>query len=236
MVERELHARENEVRELREELSKAEWYNEALLRELSEVRAGTSAKLSPELCSQVHTVKEIVLGRQTGGYDQDRCPGDDALQVVVEPRDPDGHALKAPGELHVTLLQVDAGGVKTPISSWDVPPDQLRRTWRQGLLSTGYHVILPWKVPPTTSKMRVVVQFILADGRVFEADKDFTIRLPPGTEPRGPALPTLPSEPVEPLPLPRKAEPSTGPSVSAKPTAVRGPATILRPVPAGTVP
>jgi hypothetical protein len=198
LVEAELRTRENEVRELRAELLRAESTNDALQREIHAAHTSGTSKVSPELASQMYTLKEVVLGRQTGGIDEDSQPGDEALQVVLEPRDPDGHAIKAPGTLHVEALQIGGEGLKTPLSSWDVSPDQLRRTWRSGLFATGYFVVLPWKVWPTSTRLRVVARFTLPDDRVFEADKDVTIRLPPQ-----PKVPASPAPAPAPLPPPR---------------------------------
>src|SRR5205823_5874787 len=99
----------------------------------------------------------------------DRQPGDEALLVVVEPRDEQDQRIKAPGAVHVEALEVNSEGLKSPLSSWDVLPEQLRRAWREGLFGTGYYVILPWKVWPTCPQLRVVVRFTLSDGRAFEA-------------------------------------------------------------------
>jgi hypothetical protein len=218
LVEAELRSREAESRQLRDELYRSESYNYALQRELHDLRSGTPAKLTPELATQVYTVQEVVLGRGTGGYDDDGVPGDEGLEVVLEPRDPDGHAIKAPGTLYVEVLQIPPEGVKLPLSSWEIPANQLRRTWRSGLLSTGYFVVLPWKNWPTTSKLRVTARFILTDGRVFEADKDVAIRLPPGVNARpsagvAAALAPLPL-PVDldvPLPAPDPRSPCVPP-------------------------
>jgi len=208
LVEAELRTRERELRETRAELSNSEAYNQALQSEIRDVRKESCSKLTPEHASQIYTIREVVLGRQTGGYDDDNLPGDEALQVVLEPRDPDGHAIKAPGHLRVTALEINPEGLKTPLSTWEIPPQELRRAWRNGLLSTGYYVVLPWKNWPTTPRMRVVAQFILADGRVFEADKDVTIRLrpdlqhlmPPGSSPHAvpPVMPPADAPTIEP--------------------------------------
>jgi hypothetical protein len=220
LVEAELRTRESELRKLKDELYRTELYNEALQREVNGFRAGATAKITPELASQTYTLKEIVLARQTGGYDDDGRPGDEALQVVLEPRDPDGHAIKAPGSLHINVLQISREGLKTPLSSWDITPEHLRRTWRSGLFSTGYYVVLPWKVWPTSSKLRVVARFRLPDDRFFEADKDITIRLPPGVEEKhGPILiPEVSPEPIWPegelFPAPRTVPPDA-PSTEA---------------------
>src|SRR5438309_5871388 len=197
LVEAELRPRARELRESRADLNQSEAYNQALQSELHDVRSSSSSKLTPERASQIYTIREVVLGRQTGGYDDDNIPGDEALQVVLEPRDPDGQAIKAPGHLRVTALETSPEGLKTPLSTWEISPQELRRTWRNGLLSTGYYVVLPWKNWPTSSRLRVVAQFVLADGRVFEADKDVTIRLRPDlrlSTPPGSAPHTVPSQ------------------------------------------
>src|SRR6266851_4423438 len=117
LVEAELRTRERELRETREELDRSELYNHALQSEMGDLRKseygrpGSGAArtpLTPERASQIYTLKEIVLGRQTGGYDDDNIPGDEALQIVLEPRDPDGQAIKAPGHLRVTALQISS--------------------------------------------------------------------------------------------------------------------------------
>lgn len=217
-VESELRRRETEVHELRDELDNVQAFNDALHRELAVLRqpaphqpAKPQAALPQaapsvgivETISVPNTIKEIVLNRQTGGLDTDRCTGDDALQVVVEPRDQDGHALKVPGTMLVSVQEILPEGIKRPLSTWEVSDEQLRRSWKTGLFGSGFYVTLPWKCPPSTEKLRVTVQFTLADSRLFEADKDITVRLPPESQ-RKPVI--APPAPHEELPLPRRAE------------------------------
>jgi hypothetical protein len=210
LVEAELRSRENDMRELRADLARAEAHSEALMRELSSLRQGTAVKVSPELASQTYTLKDITLGRGTGGIDEDGCPGDEGLEIVVEPRDGDGHTIKAPGSIHVDALEISPEGLKVPLSSWDLTPEQVRHSWRSGLLSTGYFIVLPWKNWPSSEELRVIVRFALADGRLFEADKDITIRLTPEARRKTPppdagdGIPSL--EPMPVLPPPRKLE------------------------------
>jgi len=210
-VEAELRSREGDLREMRADLARSESQNEALVRELASIRQGTAAKISPELASQTYTLKQITLGRGTGGLDEDDCPGDEALQIVLEPRDGDGHTIKAPGSVHVEALEISPQGVKMPLSAWDLTPDQVRHTWRSGLLSTGYFIRLPWKSWPASEKLRVITQFTLVDGRLFEADKDVTIHLTAPTRRKTTPLPdpangTGPIETGPLLPPPRKLE------------------------------
>jgi hypothetical protein len=212
LLEAELRTRDNDVRELKDELYRRECENEALMREMHAVRQGGAARLTPEQAAQTYRLKQIAIGRGTGGVDNDNCPGDEALQVVVEPKDCDGHTIKAPGALHIEALAISPEGLKTPFSTWDVPPDQVRRSWRSGLFSTGYSLVLPWKEWPANEKVRVVARFSVSDGRLFEAEKDVTVHLTPENKRKPLPLmdPSTPgpdlSLPPESLPHPRKIE------------------------------
>jgi hypothetical protein len=228
LVEAELRVKDRDLRELHAELERTDAYNQYLQRELGHLQQAHPGDPIVEGVSPF-AVKNLTLGRQTGGVDEDRCPGDEALQVIVEPRDCDNHVLKAAGMAQVHAVEITPEGVKRPLSTWQVDAESLRKSWRTGLLSTGYFLTLPWKVTPTTQKMRVVVQFVGQDNRLFEADRDITLRLipeaqrkdfpvmPPATNPDPtPAPPPLPdpapvlpqpSEGADSLPTPRKAEP-----------------------------
>jgi hypothetical protein len=201
LVESELRARDADLRMLREEMERLKADNEALHFQLHAIHQPTPAV--PAVAEPPGAIKRVTLGRQTGGYDNDNCPGDEALQVVLEPRDCDGHAIKASGTLLVQALELTPQGIKKPLCAWQVPPEELRRGWRNGFLSTGYFVQLPWKAFPCTEKVRVVVNFVLPDSRVFEAEKDVIVRLVP--LPRQPQLP--PPDLIE-LPLTKGTAPN----------------------------
>ncbi len=154
-VEAELRTREKMYRDALQEqqLSDARIY--ALQHEVDALRKG--ACITPEHAAATFGLKRIVLGRSTGGRDNDNLPGDELLEVVVEPRDESDHTIKAPGTLQIFALEVSPQGIKTPLCMWDIPPEQLHKSWKQGLLSTGYVLTLPWKVLPTTETVRVIV-------------------------------------------------------------------------------
>jgi hypothetical protein len=222
LVESQLRARETDVRLLRGELDRAHAVNQGLQTELQTLH-GESGECLPGVRpgGSAYPIRSLALGRQTGGHDAGDCAGDSALQVVVEPRDADDQTVKVPAVLTVQALEVTPEGVKRPLSTWEVGEDDLRRTWRSGLLTTGYVVVLPWKMWPATEKLRVVVQMRTSDGRVFEADRDVTVRLAPGAQ-RSAPLPQLPPPTLIPTPKPVDKEP-TGPTLE--------PAQLLRPSP-----
>lgn len=223
-VERELRARETDVRELREELERSEAYNHQLFQELRGVR-GDGCPLPPGVDHSIglSPVRSLVLGRQTSGHSSGACAGDDGVQIHLEPRDPEGQAVKIGGSLTVQVLEINKEGLKKPISSWDIGPDQLRKAWKNGLLSSGYVLNLPWKIWPTTDKLRVVALFRPVDGRVFEAEKDITVRLPPPDQRRPIPQPENPAgvaPGLETLPVPKPVDPppgeNSGPLIDSK--------------------
>jgi hypothetical protein len=213
LVETELRNKELMLREARADLQRSEAFNEALQRELGAFRHTHPGGHfpPPEVASPTFTLKRITLGRGTGGYDGDNRPGDEALQVVVEPRDGEDHVVKVTGSLHVTAIEINPQGLKRPLCWWSLTPEQLRANWKQGLLTTGYTLVLPWTVFPQTETIRVLVQFKLADGRCFEADKDLRVRLlPTGPHPHDftPPFPAPVPSPV-PVPVPVPAVPNS---------------------------
>jgi len=221
-LEAELRARDNDLRDVRTELERSQAYNHFLERELHNA-PHTAASPPGDGPPPPSPVKSIALGRQTGGYEEDGIPGDEALQVILQPLDIDGHSIKAAGTADVTALEIMPEGVKKPLSTWHVDADQLRRSWQSGLLCTGYFLVLPWKTWPSNPKLRVVVQFISEENRLFEAYKDVTVRVapamyrkppPPAEDKPMPLVPPRPADaPLVPpkeggtLPPPRKLEP-----------------------------
>ncbi|MFO0970357.1 MAG: hypothetical protein U0793_34385 [Gemmataceae bacterium] len=198
LLESELRARDAQLRELVSELGKAEWRGDALRREVDVLRKGVP--VPPEAAS-TFGLRRISLGRSTGGIDDDGMPGDEALAVFVEPRDADDHIIKVPGgRLVVIVLEIDAHGLKCPLDSWELNPEQLRQSYREALLSSGYSLRLPWRVFPRTENLRVIARLILPDERVFEADKDIRVRPVPGKSVREPVAPLPPEGPFLPGP------------------------------------
>jgi hypothetical protein len=208
-VERELRAREEEVRELREKLGSSEACNLALQNEVRLYRNEPPQADPNAPLGLTYPARTLTLARQTGGYDADGQPGDEALQVVLEPRDLDGHVVKVPGIVEIDAAEITEAGVKPAFSSWQVDAESLRRSWRSGLTTTGYFVVLPWKTPPQSPKLRVTARMLLPDGRILGADRDVTVRLIP----QKPATPAKPTGPTLPFPMPLGG----GGSTSGKP-------------------
>ncbi len=187
----ELRTRERELRDAEAELNHLRLLNQAYQRQIQPAPVW-GPSFHHETGAPTLPLRDITLGSGTGGVDADQQPGDESLMVVVVPRDGDGAAVKLPAKVVVSAFEVSREGLKTPIGRWEIAPEQLRRTWKSGLVSSGYFVPLQWDKAPGTERVRLVARLTTLDGREYEADKDVTVRPLSGIVPR----------PVEELPPP----------------------------------
>src|SRR5262249_21342193 len=145
LVEAELRTRDAEVRELRTALQRSEMFNSALTHPsalppgaivgpptFAPAPGWSGEVVAPPAAVMSGTAKEVVLGRGTGGVDNDGVPGDEALVLVVIPKDTDGSALKVPGNLVVQAFDFTAEGQKIPQSRWHVSALELQKLWKNG--------------------------------------------------------------------------------------------------------
>ncbi|MDB5308327.1 MAG: hypothetical protein JWO38_2529 [Gemmataceae bacterium] len=199
LIEAELRTRERELIETRAALDRARTLNHSY----EQARGPEFPGAPPPVPAPVGggcPVKEISIGRGTGGVDDDGIPGDEALMVVIVPTDEDRSAVKVPARATVVAWEINPQGLKNPIGTWELGADQLRPTWRSGLLATGYFVTLPWQTAPAAERVRVAVRLTTTDGRAFEADRDVSVHLtryavPRGTPAPAPIPPATPSVP-----------------------------------------
>ena len=210
-IEAELRTRNRELSEAQHALDRSREMNRAY--EQSRGTIPGMAPMPPGPGGGSCGIREIALARGTGGVDDDAIPGDEYLMVVIVPTDEDKSAVKAAGRATIGAWEYGPDGLKRLIGTWEVSAEQLRSTWKSGLLATGYFVPLQWQHFPTTSKVRVAVRLTSTDGRMYEADRDISVRpmtsavpttrqpLTPGVPPPG-VPPVLPG--YEELPPPMK--------------------------------
>ncbi len=217
LVERQNYQLEVALREARAEVARTHAYNSILEQQLSTFQPVPPPPPPPAPGVRIssYPVKSITLTKQTGGINTDGHTGDDALQLVLEPKDADGHSAKTPGSLFVELSEINSDGSSKPVSNWLVPPEQMASRWRSGLFTNGYFVVLPWKTWPQSDKLKVAIKFAVPDGRTFEDQKNVTIK------PRPLAQRTTPS--VDPADGPRIDAPQS-PTHRLEVPPVEGPA------------
>jgi len=192
LVEADLRSQERHIQELKAEVERKDGTIHGLDLEVEKLQQSAIKNQPAGEPQAPGVIKEISLGRLTGGYrNNPKSLYDDSVQFLIEPKDADGHAIKVPGSVHIELFEYAANGVKVPLSAWDISQRELRRSWDQPLFGgPSYRILVPFKALPANERMRVVVRFTTLDGKLYEAEKDFTIRLPgPGAAPLMPMAP-----------------------------------------------
>jgi len=209
-IEAELRTRNRELADAQKELERTRAINRAYEQSRGPIPgAEPIVPVSGAGCF----IREIALARGTGGVDDDGTPGDEYLMVVIVPTDEDKSPIKVPARAAIAAWEYGPDGLKRGIGQWDISPEQLRSTWRSGLLATGYFVPLQWQHFPTATRVRVAARLTTADGRMFEADRDISVR------PMTPAMPALPPDrqPLLPGPPPPGVPPVLPPGYEELP-------------------
>ncbi|HMP02289.1 MAG TPA: hypothetical protein PKC45_07295 [Gemmatales bacterium] len=202
LLEMELRDKERQLEELKSKQIVSESDRQALELELemTQRRLAKEHGPTPPSAGSVIFVRSLSLGRLTGGFRQDpQSSFDDALQVLIEPRDADESVVKAPGSVRIEVFEVSTQGIKSSLSQWELTARELRGKWEAPLIGgPAYRVTLPWKAVPSTERVRVVVRFTGLDGAVFEAERDATITIPDPNRPRPRPAVVPPSTPLPP--------------------------------------
>ncbi|HEV7279100.1 MAG TPA: hypothetical protein VGN57_02705 [Pirellulaceae bacterium] len=123
-------------------------------------------------------VTHIVLNpRLTGGLDFNGAPGDDGLNVVVEPRNQDDVFVPLAGQMSLVLLDPRQEGDAARVARWDLPPDEVRRRIKTDeATAPGIHLKLPWNaLPPSHEDLLLFVRYQTPDGRQVEAQAALTL-------------------------------------------------------------
>jgi hypothetical protein len=127
-------------------------------------------------------VASIAIDRiLTGGINSGDRTGDQALLVVVEPRDRSGRTVDAPAEISVVALDpaiVDSHGKVARVGRWDFTAAETAALFRRTDSSRAVHLAMAWPAdPPKHGKLHLFVRYTTADGRRMEADSPIEVAL-----------------------------------------------------------
>jgi hypothetical protein len=111
--------------------------------------------------------------------DLDGQPGDDAVRLVLQPRNAAGEFLAQPAELTVSILDPEVQDESGRIGIWRFTPQQIEQAIKKQGNAKGIHVdiSLEGKVP-AGKKVLVFVRYQTADGRRVESNYEYTLSAP----------------------------------------------------------
>jgi hypothetical protein len=114
----------------------------------------------------------------TTGVDIDGKPGDDALRIVLEPRNDARQCVPQAGEMTIALLDPAKSGDAARIAKWDLS----KRAIGEGILDArperGMKLDLPWpERPPENAHLKLFVRYRRPDGQQIEAHSDVYVHI-----------------------------------------------------------
>ena len=136
----------------------------------------------PESDSDIKSVAEIVINRrQSQGQDVDGKPGDEGLNLLIQPKSFSGETVLQAGELTVSVIDPAESAEHQRVGLWKFLPDETRLFFaNHDRSSRGILLHLPWdQSTPRNRELVVFVRFKTADGRQLETSSNIQID-PPG--------------------------------------------------------
>jgi hypothetical protein len=125
-------------------------------------------------------VAEIVIHESSAAQDVDTLPGDDGLELLIQPRRADGSVVEQDGLLTVSIVD-EAVEPRRRIGQWQFDPSELACFFvRSEYPDRGILLHLPWdEAIPESGVLTVAVRLVTRDHRVVEDVKRITMAPPP---------------------------------------------------------
>lgn len=169
---------------LAEKVDKLSQEKKELMRHIEHIESGNN-----DLQKQINTLhgleddvklkdlcdlQRVRITKYTNLFDKDKDGKKETLIVYLQPIDQDGDIIKAPGDVHVQLLDLDKDKDPALLGKWHITPNKLRKLWLNALLKTNYRLTfdVSQKVETFDEPLTVTVTFTdYLTGKVFEEQR-----------------------------------------------------------------
>lgn len=116
---------------------------------------------------------------RTAGVDLDQQPGDDGLELLIEPRNAAGQFVPQAGNMTVVVLDPAAEGDAARVARWEISKTEVGRRMLDTRPERGIRMQLKWpEKRPEHAKLKLFVRYEAPDGRLIESHSDVFIALP----------------------------------------------------------
>jgi outer membrane murein-binding lipoprotein Lpp len=160
-----LTASQQETSKIKAELKQSRHETERLKAELAQQKFGLD-----EIQSATATIDRLhIYGMSSGGLNKDGRPGDDAVVVQFAPLDEDGDAIKAAGDVEITLIDPQLPGANSKIGTWKFSADDCASHWTRGIASTGFQFTLPLDQTPQNGNLVLQLKMRTANDQLLNA-------------------------------------------------------------------
>lgn len=173
--------------------------NERLKREVGrlERESITTAQAVADLKTQVNRLQflgakrldmlyhadRIEIEQLSGGYDDDKLPGDDGVIVYLRPLDRMGDPIKVAGDIRIELFDLALSEGQQKLGEYVIPVAKAQEMWYGRFMTYHYTVRCPWQGRlPANSEILVRASFLdYLTGRELNATREVRILPPPAS-------------------------------------------------------
>lgn len=159
-----------EKRELMRHIEHIESRNNDLQKQINTLHGLKDDVKLKDLCD----LQSVRITKYTNLFDKDKNGTKETLIVYLQPVDQDGDIIKAPGDVHVQLLDLDKDKEPALLGKWHITPSKLRKLWFNALLKTHYRLTFDVSEKVKTFEKPLTVTVTFTDyltGKVFEEQK-----------------------------------------------------------------
>lgn len=128
-------------------------------------------------------ITEVVINRSVSqGKNSDQRPGDDGIELLLQPKSATGDVIDEAGNLTISLVDAAADQGQRQIGQWTFLKEEAELFFAQDEFDNrGILLDLKWdKIIPTNKRLTVYVRFETPDGRIMETTSDIIIDPPSG--------------------------------------------------------
>ena len=131
--------------------------------------------------ANLQEITEVVINRlATQGHDIDGLPGDEGLDLLIQPRSADGQVQLTTGQLTVSVIDPTQPAQRQRIGLWKFVESETELFFANNELGNyGILLHLPWdQQTPVNENLTVHVRFIPPSGQTFETTTQIQIEPP----------------------------------------------------------
>lgn len=128
-------------------------------------------------------ITEVVINRSVSqGKNSDQRPGDDGIELLLQPKSATGDVIDEAGNLTISLVDAAADQGQRQIGQWTFLKEEAELFFAEDEFDNrGILLDLKWdKIIPTNKRLTVYVRFETPDGRIMETTSDIIINPPSG--------------------------------------------------------
>lgn len=176
-AQRELQLTREKLRSVETQLAGQEQTTRTLQEDLARLRGLDQQQALAHLIVPVR----LQFASLSGGFDDDRRPGDDGLQLFVQPLDADNHVIKAAGSLKVTILDPLNPPNRNVVAEYHYDVPTTRKMWYGRMWTSHFSIRCPWpngQIPVHDELTGHVAFTDLLTGATLTVQQAFKIKLP----------------------------------------------------------